>query len=551
MPQNTLDPYKNATNNMKKPITLLLLLLPLHAALATHKADSLLNALDQAMTHSHLYVQQKEARINDLKQMLRVPHLTPDQRYDINVRLSQEYKSFMLDSAIRYTYQNVRIARSTGSRERYYASTLDLARLYSITNLFVEAADLLRSIPIGKLTTPLRIQYYETYRAFYNYYSLRDDHDAEHYRAIRDTLMQLYDPADNGYKSLLAEQLQTEGRHREAQQILVDMLAQARQEDGWRAVAAYLAGDAYAKTGDYERQIEYFATSAIADVKNAIKENMSLRALAMALYHEGQIDRAYRYIQKSMEDAIYCNAHLRTMEISQIFPIIDKAQQARNEQQRKNMRALNVCILLLSVGLVATLVSVYRQMRRLSHAKQARDKVYRELQAANRDLQRVNCELQESNTLKEEYIARYMNEASGYLDKLEEYRHNLNRIAMAGKVEELYKALKSSRQVDEEVHNFYANFDRSFLQLFPTFIDEFNALLREEERIAPKQKELLNTELRIFALIRLGITDSNMIAHFLRYPVRTIYNYRARVRNKATGNRDKLEEDVMKIGMRD
>ena len=520
MPHNTLDPYKNATNNMKKPITLLLLLLPLHAALATHKTDSLLNALDQAMTHSYLYVQQKEARINDLKQMLRVPHLTPDQRYDINVRLSQEYKSFMLDSAIRYTYQNVCIARATGSRERYYASTLDLARLYSITNLFVEAADLLRSIPIGKLTTPLRIQYYETYRAFYNYYSLRDDHDAEHYRNIRDTLMQLYDPADNGYKSLLAEQLQTQGRHREAQQILVDMLAQARQEDGWRAVAAYLAGDAYAKTGDYERQIEYFATS-------------------------------YRYIQKSMEDAIYCNAHLRTMEISQIFPIIDKAQQARNEQQRKNMRALNVCILLLSVGLVATLVSVYRQMRRLSHAKQARDKVYRELQVANRDLQRVNRELQESNTLKEEYIARYMNEASGYLDKLEEYRHNLNRIAMAGKVEELYKALKSSRQVDEEVHNFYANFDRSFLQLFPTFIDEFNALLREEERIAPKQKELLNTELRIFALIRLGITDSNMIAHFLRYPVRTIYNYRARVRNKATGNRDKLEEDVMKIGMRD
>ena len=118
-------------------------------------------------------------------------------------------------------------------------------------------------------------------------------------------------------------------------------------------------------------------------------------------------------------------------------------------------------------------------------------------------------------------------------------------------MEDLYKALKSTRQIEEEVDRFYANFDRSFLQLFPRFIDEFNALLREEERIVPRQKELLNTELRIFALIRLGITDSNMIAHFLRYPVRTIYNYRARIRNKAAGNRDKLEDDVMAIGMRD
>ena len=536
---------------MKKNAILLFLLLPLHTALATQRADSLLRALDQAIDNSRLYTQQKEMRIGKVKQMLQVPHLTPAQRYDINARLAQEYKSFMLDSAIRYTRQNVRIARASGTKEQYYASTLDLARLYSITNLFVEAADLLRGISPGELSTPLRIQYYETYRAFYNYYSMSDERDATHYHAIRDTLMHLYRPEENGYKILLAEQLQTAGRHREAQQVLTGLLAQARQEDGWRAVAAYLAGDAYARTQDYERQIEYFAQSAIADVKNAIKENMSLRALAMALYHEGQIERAYRYIQKSMEDAIFCNAHLRSMEISQIFPIIDKAQQARNEQQRQNMRTLNVCILLLSVGLVVALVSVYRQMGRLSRAKQARDKLYRDLQTANRDLQRVNRELQESNTLKEEYVARYMNEASGYLDKLEEYRHQLNRIAMTGKVEDLYKALKSTRQIEEEVDRFYANFDRSFLQLFPRFIDEFNALLREEERIVPRQKELLNTELRIFALIRLGITDSNMIAHFLRYPVRTIYNYRARIRNKAAGNRDKLEDDVMAIGMRD
>ena len=253
---------------MKKNAILLFLLLPLHTALATQRADSLLRALDQAIDNSRLYTQQKEMRIGKVKQMLQVPHLTPAQRYDINARLAQEYKSFMLDSAIRYTRQNVRIARASGTKEQYYASTLDLARLYSITNLFVEAADLLRGISPGELSTPLRIQYYETYRAFYNYYSMSDERDATHYHAIRDTLMHLYRPEENGYKILLAEQLQTAGRHREAQQVLTGLLAQARQEDGWRAVAAYLAGDAYARTQDYERQIEYFALSAIADSYN-------------------------------------------------------------------------------------------------------------------------------------------------------------------------------------------------------------------------------------------------------------------------------------------
>lgn len=512
--------------------------------------DSLLNALDVAIAHSHIYVQQKEERINNLKQMLCVPQLTPEQRYDLNKQLSFEYKSFILDSAIHYTRQNRTIARNLQQQEAYYSASLDLARLYSITNLFVEASDLLRNIPVDKLSQTLKIQYYDTYLCFYNYYSHHIDGYEKHPQAIRDTLLQLHNPESDGYKALLAEKLMNNGKTEEGRSILLDMLNRAKTEDGWRAVVAYLNGASYVKDGNYDMQIRYFAMSALADVKNAIKENASLHALALALYNNGDIERAYRYIQKSMEDAVFSNAHLRSMEISQIFPIIDKAQQAKNEQQNKNLRTLNICILLLSVILIATLIYVYRQMAKLSHAKKTKDRLNRELKAANREMNSINHALKESNTLKEEYIARYMNEASGYLDKLEEYRRELNRIAMNGKTDELYKALKSSQWLEKEVHNFYCQFDRSFLQLFPTFIDDFNSLLHEEERIVPKQKEMLNTELRIFALIRLGITDSTTIAHFLRYPVGTIYNYRAKVRNKAIGKREQLEEEVMKIGLR-
>ena len=154
--------------------------------------------------------------------------------------------------------------------------------------------------------------------------------------------------------------------------------------------------------------------------------------------------------------------------------------------------------------------------------------------------------LLEANYIKEEYIGRYMDQCSTYLDKMDLYRRSLNKIAAAGRVEELYKAIKSSQFLDEELKEFYANFDMTFLQLFPNFVEEFNALLTEP--MQPKPGELLNTELRIFALIRLGITDSTKIAQFLRYSVTTIYNYRTRVRNKALGERDEFETKVMQIG---
>ena len=158
----------------------------------------------------------------------------------------------------------------------------------------------------------------------------------------------------------------------------------------------------------------------------------------------------------------------------------------------------------------------------------------------------MNHTLSEANYIKEEYIGRYMDQCSTYLDKMDLYRRSLNKIAAAGRVEELYKAIKSSQFLDEELKEFYANFDVTFLQLFPSFVEDFNALLTEP--MQPKPGELLNTELRIFALIRLGITDSTKIAQFLRYSVTTIYNYRTRVRNKAVGERDEFEAKVMQIG---
>ena len=163
-------------------------------------------------------------------------------------------------------------------------------------------------------------------------------------------------------------------------------------------------------------------------------------------------------------------------------------------------------------------------------------------------LKEANHSIAENSYLKEEYIGRYMDQCSVYLEKMDNYRRSLGKIAATGNVEELYKNIKSSKFIEVELKEFYTNFDNTFLQMFPTFVEDFNALLTNDERISLKTGERMNTELRIFALIRLGISDSVKIAQFLRYSVTTIYNYRTKVRNKAASDRNLLEQEVMKIG---
>lgn len=259
-------------------------------------------------------------------------------------------------------------------------------------------------------------------------------------------------------------------------------------------------------------------------------------------------------MKKSMADASFYNARLRNVQASKILPVIDRSYQLEKEMQLTKLQQFLWVISLLSLFLVLTIGFVIRQMKKLSKARSEVIKVNNELQKlnaelvdANRQQKLMNDSLTEANRIKEEYIGRFLGLCSAYIDKLEAYRRMLNKKAASGKVDELYKTLKSSQFIDDELKEFYQNFDSSFLNIFPDFVECFNRLLPESEAIVPKQGEQLTTELRIFALIRLGITDSARIAGFLRYSITTIYTYRSKLRNKSLC-RDDFEERVMKIG---
>ena len=545
---------------MKKVILILLAIVfpGLLCAKDNKSTDALLREIDGLVKNRRTYGVEKETRITDLKRLL-AEAASDEQRYGFCGRLFDEYRAYNLDSSFVYAQRKEELAHRLNKQDYLDDSAMNIAEVMGTTGMYKEALELLGKIDRKTLPDYLYGYYYHLYRTIYGLmgdYAVTEKAKKEYYRMTdlyRDSLLQVNASDSLGHALVMADKCIVHARYDEAIDMLMEYYRKPSLDDHAQAMIAYTISEGYRLKGDKQGQKHYLALSAIADLKSAVKEYVSLRKLASLVYEEGDIDRAYNYLKCSLEDATLCNARLRTLEISQVFPIIDKAYQLKTERQQREMKISLICISLLSVFLLAAIFFVYKQMKKVAAARREvvdtntlLQELNEELHNSNSQLKEMNHTLSEANYIKEEYIGRYMDQCSTYLDKMDLYRRSLNKIAAAGRVEELYKAIKSSQFLDEELKEFYANFDVTFLQLFPNFVDEFNALLTEP--MQPKPGEQLNTELRIFALIRLGITDSTKIAQFLRYSVTTIYNYRTRVRNKALGEREEFEAKVMKIG---
>lgn len=520
--------------------------------------DALLREIDGIIKNRQTYGAEKEARIADLKKLL-VEAASDEQRYGFCGRLFDEYRAYNLDSSFVYAQRKEELAHRLNKLDYLDDSAMNMAEVMGTTGMYKEALELLGKIDKKTLPDYLYGYYYHLYRTIYGLmgdYAVTEKAKKEYYRMTdlyRDSLLQINASDFLGHALVMADKCIVHARYDEAIDMLMEYYSKPSLDDHAQAMITYTISEGYRLKGDKQGQKHYLALSAIADLKSAVKEYVSLRKLASLVYEEGDIDRAYNYLKCSLEDATLCNARLRTLEISQVFPIIDQAYQLKTKRQQQEMKVSLICISLLSVFLLVAIFFVYKQMKKVAAARREvidtntlLQELNEELHDSNSQLKEMNHTLSEANYIKEEYIGRYMDQCSTYLDKMDLYRRSLNKIAAAGRVEELYKAIKSSQFLDEELKEFYANFDVTFLQLFPSFVEDFNALLTEP--MQPKPGELLNTELRIFALIRLGITDSTKIAQFLRYSVTTIYNYRTRVRNKALGERDEFEAKVMQIG---
>lgn len=528
---------------MKNIILLLFFIYPSLCLYAVNKNDSLLKVLDKTIAERTQWTQKKEQTIRQLKNK-KSKIKDPNELYTINIEIIQQYQSFICDSAELYIRENLNIAERLGNEEHIQESKLQLSFIHSLSGLFIPAAEILGSIKYKELPDHCKVGYCWNYIRYYeNLIKYTDDTTfSQSYivakEAVRDTLMSLLYHESDEYLKEKAFKLQDAGQYKEAADILIPIYQKQTPETHEYAMAAMSLAKIYNLAGDMEQEKYYLIRAAITDVQLAVKENESLLSLAIKLYEDGDINRAYNYIKVALDDAIFYNARFRNAVIARVQPIIESTYIYKIEQQQRNLRLYAILTSLFIIALAIILYFYYRQIRIVSKAK-------RNLRKMNDKLIALNRKLDESNLIKEKYIGYFMNQCAVYINKLDEYRKHVNRKIKTGQIDDLYKS--SSRALEKEVEELYANFDHAFLKLYPDFVEEFNSLLKPEEQYKPENNQL-NTELRIFALIRLGITDVSQIAIFLRYSMQTIYNYKSKVKGKSLTGSDLFEEEVKKIG---
>jgi hypothetical protein len=517
--------------------------------------DALYAKLTDAILHKKSYTEKKIAEISQLEK-LRQFGLTTLQQYELNDRLINEFIKFRIDSALYYADINLKIAVRLRQPALMVQTELQQVNLYSSSGKFRESERLLKSISPHLLPRELQVAYYDAYIQFFEHYNI--DGDQVYDRIIescRDSLLITLDPSSLKYKINSAQRMMYLGENQAAKKTLISLLQITPDKDPDYPLIGFLLGLISEADKDLKSAKKYYMISALADIKNAIKDNASSQNLALIYYKTNDIDNAYFFSRSALEDNIFCGVKFRTMYMAQFFSIIDKAYIGKEAKRQSELERFLLFISLLSASLAVAVVYVYRQMRRVSWMKEQLSVSSKQLELLNREINETNAQLKQQNLLlyesdkiKEAYIAQFFDLCSAYINKLEIYRKTLKQKATHNQLDELMTLLKSTTAIDAEVDELYNIFDNIFLNLYPGFICDYNRLLIKEEWVYVKPGELLTPELRIFALIRLGITDSVKIATFLRYSHSTVYNYRTKARNKALCPRDEFEEKVMKIG---
>lgn len=366
-------------------------------------------------------------------------------------------------------------------------------------------------------------------------------------KTYKDSLYQSLDKNSDKYFELEENRLRDSGKPHEALQINAARLKHLTPDSTQYALLMFQRALSYIRLNDNTNTDICLALSAISDIKLATKDHASLWTLAQRLYKNGDFERANRYMRFSWDDTNFYNSPLRYFQSSSIQRIIDNQFQNMIVERNRKLTISLIAIAALALLLMTAMFYIIKQQKRLALTHEELKHINNRLNDLNRELSDTNTNLKESNCIKEVYISRFIKLCSEYIDKLEKLRATIYKGLSHGKTDDMIKLLRNNSATSREVKILYQNFDTAFLHIFPDFVEQFNNLLKEDERIVLKSNELLNTELRIFALIRLGFTDSSQIAEILRYSVNTIYNYRAKVKNKACGNRADFEELVKNI----
>ena len=527
----------------------------------------LLSEVDEAIEQSPQYVEQHEARIIDARNRLSGA-ATDRHRFEVSFALYDLYKPFVNDSAIFFLKECISIARKEGNVSDVARCQALLAWRCSSTGMYEEALNILDSIRTDGIDKAALGEYAHAYNNVYNemaYYTQMPEmkevyaQKADYYQNMMyETL-----PADDPRVILRREMtLMNSGRTTESMRVNDNWLKMVEPGTHPYAMVALYRYLEFMERKDQQQMMYWLVESVLADIRNGVMDQGSMWELANQLLLLGDVEHANEYISYTSNCAIRFGSRQRNWQIAPLITRIADDYKSKSERTTTQLRVLLGILSVLALLLLGVLYFLHRRNKQLDVARNGLREangqlsesnaqlstLNAQLSTLNTQLSTVNAQLTETNRVKEEYIGRFLSLCSQYIDKLDDYRKMVNRKMKNKELDELFRITKSTELKEKEIEELFQNFDSVFLHLFPNFIDDFNALLMPEMQVHPKEENHLTTDLRIFALIRLGIDDSSKIAEFLHYSVNTIYNYRARIKNGALGNREAFERQVKELG---
>ncbi len=516
-----------------KSVFLLILTFASVSLQARSDLDSLLAVLDSDIAKKAEYDMMKEERIEALK--LRLADASGyEEMYGLNEAVYNEYMKFCSDSALWYINENIILARQHKDFVRETDALLSEVCLFTCLGMYMEAKEILDCIDSDRLPESLLGDYYKYSKSLYYEASkgvpvneITSPHYREIYEAYLDSMMMVLPHTDDDY---IQELMLSARRGKDYDEALIyndKMMERTSVGEPLYASVSYERYRIYKDWGGYtDEALRCLILSAISDVRSAIKEQAAMLQLAKILYEKGDFDRANRYVNYSWMITDEYNTRMRNWTHMPSYSVITTGFQGTINRQNTILRSYLILITILSIFLIAAFVYTYHLLKKVRV---------------------INAELSESNKIKEVYIARFFKLCTTYIDKAQAYRNMVNKKLRKGEIDNLLMLTSPANSIsNDELTELYTQFDKAFLKIFPNFVNSVNELLKPEERIVLHEGELMNTELRICALMRLGFLKPAQIAELLHYSPTTVYNYRTRLREKAL-LRDEFEDLVLQI----
>ena len=516
--------------------------------------DSVLYVLDCEMSQCDVYMQKKEEKLVSLKTLLR-QSADDHHCFALCNELFEEYKHYQYDSAYVYAVRSLRLAEQLQQPESIALAKRSLIFCYTAVGLYKEADEVNRGFSVEGLTPQMLEHYY--FQCLYLYQNMRDfavgnDSLWQHYEYLREqaraqVLMNADKNTDeyqrNHSKDMLSVEFLSPDSMIERRKQLLDKYSLSLHD---QAVQYFMIGEMCDKLGRRTEATYYMALSAINDIRSITRETSAGKTLASYMYEAGDIDRATRYIHRAQSDANFYNTRIRKMEINSILPLIESKRYEQMSRQRNFSFAFGAFVLLTLLLLVILYVILKKKNRSLREARNEIEQKARERDAVNRQLSVTNMQLQEANEIKDSYIVQSLYGDSSFVNEIEEKCKQMERKLKAKQYDDLLSVIHGIN-IRQERERMSSSFDAAFLKLFPDFLEEYNKLFPKEHRVYLADDGMLPTEVRIFALMRLGISDTTLVAKYLNISQNTIYVYKAKVKAKSLVSKDEFDNHILCI----